>query len=292
MKRLALIVSIIVISLNLNAQISAEPDTLRVSGEVLDMDVVPVDALSPDSVMVAPDALGVESIEAALLTIESKYRGDWTQLSMQGKLSMQGLPVRPTVKIYMERGNSIILSARAPFFGEVARVEACHDSITFINKHTKKFMSVDIRSLCDSHPTLLSDMQDILLGNVAYPGYGRLSRELASRSAWSLTSDNEIIVLPEDALQYGNLEYGYLLSPESLDILSFMLMLHSSDALLNVSYLYGGQGWTLGVQCEMKKQTVDCELQLSYPDYNPTPLQLTNAESRYTHTDLKGILKF
>lgn len=92
--------------------------------EIISKNPDPVAA--PDSVAASPDSVPPEiiiDIKAAVDSISSGYDSEWLALSMQGKLSFTGLPIRPNVKIYMKRGESIIMSARAPIFGEVARVE-------------------------------------------------------------------------------------------------------------------------------------------------------------------------
>ena len=108
--------------------------------------------------------LTLEEIAVATDTIIANYDSDWNDLSMQGKLSFDGLPMSVSVKLYMKRGESIILSARAPIFGEVARVEVCQDSIVFINKHTRTYNVQSLTGLNVDAKAYLCDLQDILLG--------------------------------------------------------------------------------------------------------------------------------
>lgn len=292
MKKILLLAAILLASLRVSAQHIETADTVMEAPALPVQENMSTGAVAADTLPEGFRHLDIADVMAAVKVSEEGYSGEWTQLSMQGKLSMEGLPMRPTVKIYMERGKNIILSARAPFFGEVARVEICSDSIAVINKHTRKYMSIDIRRLSEANPSLVSDFQDILLGNVAYPGHGRLNSELALASQWTVTPDDEVFVYPGADLQFNGVEYGFMLDAEDFDLLSFMLMLHASDAILNVTYLFGEEGWTLGIETEMNKRLIRCEMELTYPDFNPSPLQMTDAGARYSRTDLKGILKF
>lgn len=292
MKKTLLLAAIILATLPVSAQHIEEADTAQTASTLTLGEDVSADKAVADTLPEGFRRLDIDEVMAAVAASEEGYSGDWTQLSMQGKLSMEGLPMRPTVKIYMDRDSSIIMSARAPFFGEVARVEICADSIAVINKHTKKYLSIGIQRLSRSNPSLIRDFQDILLGNVAYPGHGRLTSDLALASQWTVTPDDEVFVYPGADLQFGGVEYGYLLDMEDFNLLSFMLMLHASDAILNMRYLFGEEGWTLGIEAEMNKRLIRCELELSYPDFDPVPLQMTNAGARYSRTDFKGILKF
>lgn len=267
-----------------------ENDTVAVV--VDDFEIREGNTVENDTVVVDPDILAVDDITNAAGIIVENYPQEWSELSMQGKLSFEGLPVRPTVKIYMKRGESVIMSARAPIFGEVARVEMCNDSITIINKHTRRYWVQRLDLYTGSNPNVISDIQDIFLGNIAFPGHGRLSRDLALKSKWLATPDNEIYVFPPADMQFAGSEYGLVLDADDYTLLSFVMLLLKSNVGLQIAYLYGDAGWTLSIELEANNNNLGGEIQLSYPDYNPTPLEFTNAGERYSLTDIKGILKF
>lgn len=243
---------------------------------------------APDSVQLpASDSIPV----AAALDAEADSIG-WEQLSMQGKLSLEGLPVSPAVKIYMKRGETLVLSARAPIFGEVARLEVCQDSVTLINKHSKKFWSRDIRQATQDHPSIIADLQDLLLGNIVIPGHGPLTPDLQAGCRISETVDGNLFIYPGPDLQYRGLEYGFVASPEDFALQTVAVLIPDRDAVVSLDYLFGDKGWTLALGVDLGKSGLDGELQLGYPDYNPSPLSLTNAGAKYSRTDLKQLLKF
>lgn len=232
-----------------------------------------------------------EEMQKAASTIISNYSKPWEEISMQGKLSFDGLPIRPSVKFYMRRGESIILSARAPIFGEVARIELSPQSLTIINKHTKKYCTFDMSAYTAAYPSMVSDFQDVLLGEIVYPGFGRMTSELSDRSYWSYEDDN-MFILPEKQLQWHNMGYGFLIDTSSFKLRDLILFFHSTDLELDFNYLYGIEGWTLGLAGILKGRDLEGSLQLSYPDYFPVPIDFTDIDQRYTPTDLKGVLKF
>ena len=240
----------------------------------------------------AADAIAANELMAsATAGIIGNYPAEWAQLSMQGKLKFDGLPVNPNIKVYMDRGKSILLSARAPILGEVARIEICKDSITFINKHTRRYFSANLSSVFSSNPSLIADIQDILLGQVAYPGHGRLTADLAALTEWSLTAEGLLMLFPSKQLQHSEAEYGFLVDPDSFRLSVFALMLPQSETIVDIHYLYGSAGYTLQLMFDNNKQRLGGELQLSAPDFNPTPLTPTDTR-RYVKSDIKGILKF
>ncbi|MDE7409411.1 MAG: DUF4292 domain-containing protein [Muribaculaceae bacterium] len=235
----------------------------------------------------------VEEIAVAADSIMSNYDSDWTDLSMQGKLSFDGLPMSVSVKIYMKRGESLILSARAPFLGEVARLEANQDSITFINKHTRCYNVQSFGGLDVDPKAYLCDLQDILLGQVAFPGHGRLTSENAVMSQWIALPAPEVLIYPSAVLQTPGTEYGFVMDSAYWQLRSFVLMLRQTGVVIETKYSYGDKGWTLGLEIELSpKKKMGGEVQLSYPDYAPTPLDFTVIGSKYRKVDFKQLMKF
>lgn len=245
-----------------------------------------------------PDVAAAESpaapvdVAAAVDSIIAGYDSKWQALSMQGKLSFDGLPLRPTVKIYMKRGESIIMSARAPIMGEVARIEISPDSITGINKFSRTYCSYPLSALATG---TIADLQDILLGQVAFPGNGRITREKGEASEWIPVPERGVMLYPGPGLQRQGIEYAFIMEPEHWQLLSFAIMLTKTKikTLLETDYLYGENGWTLGIALTIgDKEPQKGELELSYPDYAPLPLTFTDAGAKYRKTDIRGFLKF
>ncbi len=234
----------------------------------------------------------VEEIAVATDTIIANYDSEWSDLSMQGKLSFDGLPMSVSVKLYMKRGESIILSARAPIFGEVARVEICQDSIVLINKHTRTYTVQPIAGLNVESKAYLCDLQDILLGQIAFPGHGRITPEVALLSQWIDLPTDDALIYPSPELQVEGTEYGFVMDSLCWQMKSFVLMLSKTGVVVETKYLYGDKGWTLGIEISLPKKKLGGEAQLSYPDYNPTPLEFTTLGSKYRKVDFKELMKF
>ncbi len=266
-------------------------------GQELPDSVAVCPAGEPDEVTAsAPDnasrLMSVEEIAVATDSIVANYDADWTDLSMQGKLTFDGLPMSASVKIYMKRGESIILSARAPIVGEVARVEAIPDSIVFINKHTGCYCVQPLNGFGVDPKAYLTDLQDILLGQVAFPGNGRLTQDNSLLSQWIALPTGETLLYPSVELQTAGAEYGFVLDSAMWQLRSFVLMLQKTGVVLETKYEYGAKGWTLGLEISLPKKKMRGEVQLSYPDYNPSPLQFTKIGGKYKKVDFKQLMKF
>lgn len=270
--------------LNMGAQNA--PDSIAVCppGETLEK--------MEEDVKNASRLMTIEEVAAATDTIIANYDSDWNELSMQGKLSFDGLPMSVSVKLYMKRGESIILSARAPIFGEVARVEVSQDSIVFINKHSRTYNVQSFTGLNVDAKAYLCDLQDILLGQVAFPGNGRMTSGLAMQSQWIALPTGQALIYPSADLQVAGTEYGFVVDSTCWQLQSFVLMLQQSGVVVETKYIYGEKGWTLGIEISLPSKKMGGEAQLSYPDYNPTPLEFTDLRSKYRKVDFKTLMKF
>ncbi len=286
MKRFAVAFMVVCVAIGMAAQTLPDSIANSVAGG-------PEDALAtqPDSTSVSR-LMTVGEIAVATDTIMANYDAEWSELSMQGKLSFDGLPMPVSVKLYMKRGESIILSARAPIFGEVARVEVCQDSIVLINKHSRTYNVQSFGSLNVDSRAYLCDLQDILLGQVAFPGYGRLTPEIASMLQWIELPTDDALIYPSSDLQVPGTEYGFVMDSLCWQLRSFVLMLSKTGVVIETKYLYGEKGWTLGLEITLPKKKLGGEAQLSYPDYAPTPLEFTALGSKYRKVDFKELMRF
>lgn len=140
--------------------------------------------------------------DSAALIIEKAIERatPWTTAEISGKLRLPKLPISPSIKIYMKKGSDIILSARAPFLGEVVRVELAGDSLLAVNKMKKLYARLSTEGIREIDPSICEEVQALLLGRVAIPGYGEIShdncmlgiREMAGEELlFSPTSDTE-----------------------------------------------------------------------------------------------------
>ncbi|MDE6478702.1 MAG: DUF4292 domain-containing protein [Muribaculaceae bacterium] len=282
-KKIVLVLAVIISAFEMSGQTAPDSIAICLPGE-------PAEALEPESTNTSR-LLTLEEIAVATDTVIANYDSDWNELAMQGKLNFDGLPMAVNVKIYMKRGESIILSARAPFFGEVARVEVSQDSIVLINKHSRTYNVQSFAGLNVDSKAYLSDLQDVMLGQVAFPGHGRLTSELASLSQWLALPTGENLIYPSSELQLTDTEYGFVMD-SMWQLQSFLLMLKKSGVVIETKYQYADNGWTLGIEISLPKKKLKGEAQLSYPEYNPTPLEFTDLGPKYRKVDFKELMRF
>ncbi|MDE6144531.1 MAG: DUF4292 domain-containing protein, partial [Muribaculaceae bacterium] len=112
--------------------------------------------------------------------VDSITRGEieWESLTLAGKFRMNGLPVSPSVRIYMKRDSVILMSLRAPFVGEVGRAEIADSMILVVNKMNKTYVEEPIEKALAYYPGGISDIQNLLLGQAFIPGHGVISPDM------------------------------------------------------------------------------------------------------------------
>lgn len=111
---------------------------------------------------------------AALATILPAYT-DWQTAEISGKLRMNKLPISPTIKIYMKKGEEISISVRASLLGEVGRIEIAGDSVIAVNKMKRVYCAESISGIKYDYPDLIADIQSLLLARAVVLRAGELS---------------------------------------------------------------------------------------------------------------------
>lgn len=116
------------------------------------------------------DSLRLKALDAVL-----RHYNDWETVEMTGKLRASGLPLNPTVKLYMAKGSEISVSVRAPFVGEAGRIEISGDTLTAVNRMKRVYCKESLSGILSGYPGFISDLQSLLLGRIVVLGSGELS---------------------------------------------------------------------------------------------------------------------
>lgn len=141
----------------------------------------------------------------------------WKTAELTGKLRLESLPLTPTLKIFMRRDSLLSITVRAPFVGEVGRIQITRDSLLAINKMKKVYCSESLGDLRYEYPKFIGDLQSLLLGRIVVFKSGQLSQRnadfidinvvegdslLIENTRWSLT-------FPKNRTEYDEFGYEY-----------------------------------------------------------------------------------
>lgn len=213
-----------------------------------------------------PGQSALELDEEALEIVNKILNGytEWQSASFTGKLrtSMLKLPVSPTVKIYMEKGELIQLSVSAPFIGEVGRAEITPNEVLVVNKYKKTYVRESAEAAMSHDRGLLDEVQSLLLGRIVILGKGELNMGLLKDVLFERENNGEWIVVPNREGEESGLQYGYVVNANGrTQVLYGMMQGRTETATL--TYDYAGGGMELGLDLQLPKKRIEGQLDFS-----------------------------
>lgn len=219
----------------------------------------------------------------------------WSSAELTGKLRLQGLPIAPTVKIYMHHGDEILLSLRAPFVGEVGRIEVKGDTVTAINKLKRVYCKESIASFRYDYPSLIADAQSLLLGRVVVVNEGELAKSnIESMHITRITPDTDLrrwnLAFPKPNYN-SDYKYTYLLNSQG-DVEKVDVQLDSRDMALTMDADIKPFGRNLDITFfKGGKQKLKGVLELDGVQWDAIPPSPFNISSSYSRVSLQQFLK-
>lgn len=239
-------------------------------------------AAAPQSGVAVP---GKQAHELAA-TVAKSYK-PWQEVALKGKVRLDGVPIPLTLKAYMVRSRSIIMSLSAPLLGEVGRVEVTPDSMLVVNKRAKLYARENVASHLSDFGATLADAQDLLLGRVFVLGSGTLSPGNASLLEISEGPDGNFILTPRH--QDERAEYGFTVSPAGRMLMAAAFT-PDERYLAQAEYEYNGsKSVDVSLTLKFGKKSFPLSMSLSAPDYAPTPLEPVEIGSKWKRVTLKAL---
>ncbi len=232
---------------------------------------------------------------AALATILPAYT-DWQTAEISGKLRMNKLPISPTIKIYMKKGEEISISVRASLLGEVGRIEIAGDSVIAVNKMKRVYCAESISGIKYDYPDLIADIQSLLLARAVVLRAGELSplnADFLDFTPLSAISPSWLLSYPKGRTEDDELGYEYRINAQGqTERLLVDLSTGDHDFSLALDYTYPSSGFDMNISFSSdgsKKfnALVDFD-NVKWEAKAPAPL---NLGSRYTRLGIKQFIK-
>lgn len=212
----------------------------------------------------------------------------WHNAEFTGRLNVKELPLRPTIKIYMERGKLIQISARVPMLGEVARIDVSEDSILAVNKLKRTYILESTERLRDAYPWFISDLQSLLLGRMVVVGHGEFSLENARIVEIDTSDAEEWIVVPQQPSKKIDASYGYNVTPRGR-ITELLAEMPSLDMILRISYHYAGAEMSMDVAFNKGKKETTFSIDFDRVRWGGTMMQPVKGLSRMKRLGIREI---
>ena len=194
-------------------------------------------ATSDDNSVPATEAEPVEvsnKERKKIVGMISENYSDWGRAELTAKLQSDMLPATVTLRIFMEKNKSIMISGRAPILGEVLRIELDNDSILVVNKMKSTYAKLPVDILTRAYPDPLQDIQSILLGRVVIAGAGELGKRNNDAVEIFRTAE-ELVIVPAPEYNLPDYPYGYVCNAEGL-ITAFIFQSETANIALDTEY--------------------------------------------------------
>lgn len=262
----------------------------------------PTDYQQPDSVAAGESTLSGERAEIFGGLLDSAQKEavidslaiawqPWESVAVNGKLKMAGLPLSPSLKMYMERERSIMISLRAPFVGEAGRVEIVNDTLLAVNKLNKIYVEEPISKALSYYPGTLSDLQDLLLGRIVLPGVGLLGHDMAEAVDIYAEEGGACTIVAAEGNMLPGFMYGY--SVDAMEGMMRMAVIPESlpSTQVIIDYIFFDRGYDMTLKYLSPKKTYQADIQWDEPVWGAAPFDRIKLGAKYRRVDLESFVK-
>lgn len=254
---------------------------------------VVVEEILPDTIIMEeeiPMPVSREVKQLALDSISAPYN-NWETATISGKFKMGGLPLSPSVRIYMKRDSSIFISLRAPLVGEVGRAEIADGRMLLVNKMNKTYVDESISKALAYYPGGVSDLQNLLLGRIIIPGFGLLSPDMAGSVDIYSEKDGTLTLIPQQDAMIPGFNYGYTINRNWLTEVLMVLPLNKPDVAVTLNYTHFNKGYDLEFVYQSEKRNYRATLELDPPKWEGQGFDRIKINSSYTQLSLDKFYK-
>ena len=249
------------------------------------IDVITQDSLLPtvpDTIGSTPYTITNVEVEEVIIPVEpndSVFEQDdsfviaypdyqpWDVVTLQGKLKMQGLPLSPSLKIFMKRDSLISISVSAPLVGEAARIVIDNDSVVAVNKMNKTYVQEGVADFLKYYPGGISDVQDLLLGRFFLPGFDVMEDDLDSLVE-IFYEDNQFNVVPVGPAVIPGVDYGFVIDDQFNPLMLVILPESRPDIQIAAFYKYKLQGYDLEFDYQEGAKNYQIIMELKEPQWS------------------------
>ncbi len=221
----------------------------------------------------------------------ASHNTSWKKVMLNGKIFVDALPIRPTLKVFMEYDKKILISVRAPLFGEVVRIEADHKEVLAINKIKQTYWKADPKEIFDAEPNLISEIQSIFLGRIALLGSGEFKASDAGKVSIVQQEKGDFLVIPEESLGSGTVSMGYSVSP--LGVLENIIGVYSGfDGYLDLSFRRAGERLQINGEINGGKRPYGATIELDAPEWDAKGFDRLKIPSNFRQVSFREVLRF
>lgn len=229
--------------------------------------------------------------KAEIITGLTEGWNSWERVSLNGKFKMEGLPLSPSMKIFMIRDSLIVISLRAPLMGEVGRAEITQDSVLMVNKMKKTYFKEPTNYISAFYQGSLSELQDLILRRPVLAGFGNLAEADAELIEIYEDAAGDFSLIPGDGALAPMVSYGYLISSDLKP--EVLLVIPESNPEINVLLNFSDRknGYQIEAVYESPDINEACILELDNPEWEKGEISLLNIKNNYRRLSPADFIK-
>lgn len=236
-------------------------------------------------------SLNAQSTPQAVTSAINSYN-DWQEVELNGKLHLDNLFISPSIKVYMKHNTQIMISARVPFKGEVARVEIDTTGILIVNRLKKIYCREQAGDILRSVPASLSDIQTTLLGRIWILGSGQITSASAKNMNFSQEEDC-IVCVPTTQPFNGNAQYGFTLGYDTMLQALYATTTYADLSILLEYDFKQNKKYDISAQWSDSKHTYSgVKISFDAPNWECTPMDPWLDNAKYKRVGISEIIKF
>lgn len=245
-----------------------------------------------ESVIGEEEGLQIEEEEEDVEITFPDYQ-PWERVMLQGKLKMQGLPLSPTLKIFMQRDSVINISVRAPFIGEAGRLIMTLDSIMAINKMNKTYVSEQVGNFGGGiidKGRLIGNIQDLLLARFFLPGHDVMNEEL-DELVEIYYEEDQFNVVPKGAADIEGVKYGYVIDDHFNPLMIVILPEQRPNIEIDVIYNYELKGYNIRMEVQDGESVKEITLEMKEPEWGAEEPKEIDIVKKYKKVGIGEFMK-
>lgn len=236
-----------------------------------------------------PEPLPKKQAEKVLSEIAKTY-SNWGKVELNGKLSLDILPLKASLKIYMQKDKEILISVRAPFIGEAARIEIDTDSLTAVNRLKNQYCTIGTDYVEQAWPGIIPDLQSLLLGRAFLWKNGQISKRMYD--AFEVYDDvDKYMVVPNSDRLPALFGYGFGINPDySLE--SMVGQMGSDEHMVVFNYTWpGDKKMDIEINAMLGSRTYDAYLSLDAPKWGAKEFERFSPSSKMHRMEFYDFIK-
>lgn len=216
---------------------------------------------------------------------------EWRSVAISGKVKMEGLPVTPSVKIWMERDSLIRISLRAPFVGEVGRVEINDSVLLLVNKMNHSYSEEPLERALAYYPGGISDIQELLLGRIVIPGSGLLRSEISENVEIYAEDDGSATIVSAEEMRVPGFNYGYSIGADGWPAAFIVVPEMEPGVAVTLLYSFFERGYDLTFIYQKDDTGKQASLELSVPEWDGKGFDALKNVEKYQKLSLSDFFK-